>query len=167
MLLNNSPQKGWISRWFPIPCAQQGIVFRLNVCVCLNQSGWRGASVSSSTNSKIPKPELYDLWESQAKYREPRPSLQTAWFGNAVKSVAPLLASWLNGCHILWWTEAGESEAARDEYGLIFTQTTCVCMITWLLSSCTGLFSASCQVSCRTQPCFVAIFARCKRKYCT
>lgn len=132
------------------------------VCVCV------GVGEGELLAAKNPKPRaVWSVGKPKRECRAPRPSLQTAWFGNAVKSVAPLLASWLNGCHILWWTEAGESEAARDEYGLIFTQTTCVCMITWLLSSCAGLFSASCQVSCRAQPCFAAIFARCKRKYCT
>ncbi len=46
----------------------------------------------------------------------------------------------------LWWTEA-EEQAAGDEYGLIFTQATCVRMITWMLSSCAGLFSSGCQVA--------------------
>lgn len=144
------------------------------VCVCVRVGGWEPLFAPTLPSNKIPNPRhqyrAYDLWESWGELRSggaPRPSLQTAWFGNAVKSVAPLLASWLNGCHILWWTEAGESEAARDEYGLIFTQATCVCMITWLLSSCAGLFSASCQVSCLAQPCFAAIFARCKKNYCT
>lgn len=60
-LSNNSPQKAWISRWFPIPCTQQGIVLRLNVC----EGGWRGASVSTDTpiqqNSKPPA-SVQSLW---------------------------------------------------------------------------------------------------------
>lgn len=123
MLSNNRPQKAWISRWFPFPCTQQGIVFRRSVCVCVCSSGWRGACVSTS---HIPNPQhqRWALWSVGKPKRAAehlarvsrRPDLGTPWNPWHLS-----LASWLNGCHILWWTEAGESEAARDEYGLIFT----------------------------------------------
>lgn len=83
-------------------------------------------------------------WEAIPEYHTSASRVPPIWGACEIRGTSPAFLA--ESVPYLWWTEA-EEQAAGDEYGLIFTQATCVRMITWMLSSCAGLFSSGCQVA--------------------